>query len=86
MKKTYAELVAAVGELPPGPLAVPASYTFVPEDCDVGYLIGFLKGDYDSMNAGDPVKEATEREQARLELKRRGITVVGYEAAADAEE
>jgi hypothetical protein len=79
VKKTYAEMVAAVGDLPPGPLAVPVKYDFVPRECTTEYLIGFLKGDYDSMNDGDDARVASERELARLELKGRGITVVGHE-------
>jgi len=55
-----------------GILAVPGDYTFMPEDCEDDYLIGFVEGRYDSINAGNDKLVAKEKEQAREELRRRG--------------
>jgi len=62
-------------ELPPGPLAVPCDWTFIPEECETEYLQGLVEGRYDGMNAGDDRQEAKDIEAARAELRRRGIPV-----------
>lgn len=68
-------MAAAAGPLPPGPLAVPCTYTFVPEEAKTEYLLGFVEGRYDSMNLGEDKLVEQEREMARAELRRRGIPV-----------
>lgn len=75
-KQSFAEWARSFGPMPDvSMLAVPGEWTFVPEECDTEYLIGFLEGLYDSMNEHDPVKAAHERTMARAELKRRGVEV-----------
>lgn len=73
--KRFKEMAAAAGPLPPGPLAVPCTWTFVPEEAETEYLQGLVEGRYDSMNAGDDEQEAQDIEAARAELRRRGVPV-----------
>lgn len=60
-------------EMPGGMLAVPGNWTFQASACDNEYLIGFAQGRYDSFNDDEEVV-AKEREAAKEELKRRGLT------------
>jgi hypothetical protein len=56
----------------PSIFAVPCEWQFVPEELDDEQLLGFFEGRYDSMNEGNDELVAKEREQARMELVRRG--------------
>lgn len=59
--------------LPTGLLAVPAKWTFKPEEMSTEDLQGFVEGRYDSMNEGDDALVTKEREQAKEELRKRSI-------------
>lgn len=59
----------------PSLLAVPGPWIFAPEEAETEYLLGFVEGRYDSMNAGDDAVVQRELEQARAELERRGVPV-----------
>jgi hypothetical protein len=74
-KKSFAEGAAQIPDPETSLLAVPGNWVFVPEECDTAYLLGFVQGTYDSMNAGDNEEEAEERARARVELARRGVQV-----------
>ena len=60
-------ILAWVGEEP---------WQFVPSECSTPFLLGFVTGFYDSMNEGNNELVAKEREMAREELIKRGVTIV----------
>jgi hypothetical protein len=51
-------------------------WQFTPSECTTPFLIGFVTGYYDSMNEGSDELVAREKEMAREELKRRGVTTL----------
>lgn len=71
LRKEFLE--ACKGDDLPSILAVPCEYQFVPTEMEDEHLLGFYEGRYDSMNEGNDELVAKEREQARVELVRRGL-------------